>query len=82
MVVKELTSYERLCDLANKEELTTKEIGEVASVGINRAKDLKKEIIQWMTESGKYRVYNTIRLQTKAVFEYLSKDIIEYKGGY
>lgn len=80
--MKELTSYERLCDLAQKEELTTKEIGEVASVGINRAKELKKEIIQWMTESGKYRVYNTIRLQTKAVFEYLSKDIFDYKGGF
>lgn len=80
--MKELTSYERLCDLANKEELTTKEIGETASVGINKAKELKKEIIQWMTESGKYRVYNTIRIQTKAVFEFLSKDIDEYKGGY
>ncbi|MBS3986479.1 MAG: hypothetical protein KGZ38_00860 [Erysipelothrix sp.] len=82
MAVKELTSYERLCDLAKKEELTTKEIGEAASVGINKAKELKKEIIQWMTESEKYRVYNTIRIQTKAVFEFLSKDIDEYKGGY
>lgn len=55
---------------------------QVASVGINRAIQLKKEIIQWMTESGKYRVYNTMRISTKAVFEYLSKDIDEYKGGY
>lgn len=81
-MIKELTSNQRMCELANFDELTTKQIAEVASVGINRAIQLKKEIIQWMTESGKYRVYNSIRLQTKAVFEFLSKDIDEYKGGY
>lgn len=82
MAIKELTLYERMCELAEKEELTTKEIGEVLSVGINRAKEKKKEIIQWMNESGNYRVYNTTRLLTKAVFEFSGRNIDDYKGGH
>lgn len=82
MAIKELTSYERMCELAEKEELTTKEIGEVLSVGINRAKEKKKEIIQWMNESENYRVYSTIRLLAKAVFEFSGRDIDDYKGGH
>lgn len=81
MVVKELTSNQRLCELAEKHELTTKQIGEVASVGLNKAKKLKKEIVQWMTETGKYRVYNTIRISSDAVFDFLTLDINNYKGG-
>lgn len=80
-MIKELTNYERMCQLASFDELTTKQIAEVASVGINRAIELKKEIIDWMTKSGDYRVYNTIRIPTKAVFHYLSKDLTQYKGG-
>lgn len=78
--MKELTSYKRMCELSSLDELTTKQIAEVASVGINKALELKKEIIKWMTETGRYRVYNTMRLSTKGVFEFLSKDINDYKG--
>lgn len=81
-MIKELTSYQRMCELAELDELTTKQIAEVASVGINKGIILKEEITRWMIQTGKYRVVNKFRLSTKAVFEFLTKDINDYKGGH
>lgn len=77
----QLTEESVIYELAKLRGLTTAHIGLIASVGINKAYEIKKDIVKWLVEVKGIILYNTILIDTEYVFEYLNLDLNKYKGG-
>lgn len=75
------TPIERIKIIAKQDFMTLTQLAEVSCVGINKAANIRVELVKWMKHDKKYPYVDSSRLLTTAVFEFLGLDIDKYLEG-